>query len=412
MMQLIKTTVNNWIIAISIILGILVFSLGEIALNDITKIYSIRSNNDIFTDFITSDEKTELENFKSNIEIQNLQILESEYKLEGYEEEIDSKQEVLIQLLENQKINPNNATEILLNEYQEQFVELQNKKEILQSDLLDTNLELTRLKRESDNHYNLLKAKYDNELNNTKKKESKNREIKIIVTQMILLLLLLILGIFLFLKFKKTKYLSPLLGYNFAIIIIFLQSIYIHSPFKLHYYTFITIGIAVSIILIVWLIKNLNKLSKKEILSLSKKNLIKRKCPNCSSTLSLKPFAKEDIKGQKIKSFLLIMIIIAALFSNGSAIVIIFDSLNNIEIAEILTAVLLIMVPWFFVYLFLMSIFPFSSKNVPEPDQFNNKYCPICGLTFIVKCKQCGEDRHNLLPYCSNCGNKITDEES
>ncbi|MBI9097928.1 MAG: hypothetical protein JEY91_05600, partial [Spirochaetaceae bacterium] len=67
MMQLIKTTVNNWIIAISIILGILVFSLGEIALNDISKIYPLRLDNDIFINLITSDEKTELDNLESNM---------------------------------------------------------------------------------------------------------------------------------------------------------------------------------------------------------------------------------------------------------------------------------------------------------------------------------------------------------
>ncbi|MBI9100696.1 MAG: hypothetical protein JEY91_19645, partial [Spirochaetaceae bacterium] len=335
----------------------------------------------------------------------------AEYKLEGYEEDINSKQDVLNQLLENQKINPNNDTELLLKKYQEQFVRLQNEKEVIKSDLLDAKLELTRLNRESDNLNESLKGKYNDELNRIKNKETRSSEIKIIVTQLVLLVILLILGIVLFLKFKKTKYLSPVLGYNFAITIILLQSIYIHSPFKLHYYTFITIGIAVSIILIVWLIKNLNKLSKKELLSLSKKNLIKGKCPNCSSTLSLKALPKEDIKGRKVKSFLLIMIIIAALFGNGSGIVIIFDSLNNIDIIEILVAFSLIVVPWLFVYLFLSSIFQFSSKKVPEPDQFNNKFCPVCGLTFILKCKECGEDRHNLLPYCSSCGDKIIDEE-
>ena len=410
-MQLIKTTVNNWIIAISIILGILVFSLGEIALNDISKIYPLRPDNDIFIDLITSDEKTELENLKSNMETLNLYIYDAEYKLEGYEEDINSKQDVLNQLLENQKINPNNDTELLLKKYQEQFVRLQNDKEVIKSDLLDAKLELTRLNRESGNLNETLRVKYDDELHRIMDKETRSSEIKIIVTQLVLLVILLILGIVLFLKFKKTKYLSPVLGYNFAITIILLQSIYIHSPFKLHYYTFITIGIAVSIILIVWLIKNLNKLSKKELLSLSKKNLIKGKCPNCSSTLSLTAMQKEDIKGRKVKSFLLIMIIIAALFGNGSGIVIIFDSLNNIDIIEVLVAFSLIVVPWLFVYLFLSSIFQFSSKKVPEPDQFNNKFCPVCGLTFILKCKECGEDRHNLLPYCSSCGDKIIDEE-
>ncbi len=410
-MQLIKTTVNNWIIVISVVLGILVFSLGEIALNDISKLYPVRSSDDIFKELHTPEEHKALEELSLKIKEMDLFMYDAEYQLQGYEEDISSKKEILDQLLENQDINPNSDTEILLNKYEDQFVKLQGEKEKLKANLWDKRLDLTKLNREKDNYNEILRIKYEEKYNQILNEEKRNSELKVILTQIILLVIFLIIGILLFFKFRKTRYLSPVLGYNFAVIIILIQSIYIHSPFKLHYYTFIAIGIVLSLILIVWLIKNLNKLSRKEILSISKKNLIKGKCPICSSNISLKPFVKEIYKGQKIKSFLLVIIIIAAIFGNGSGIIIIFDNIRNMEILELSASIFLLVIPWLLVYLFLQFIFPYSAKNVPEPNQFNNNNCPVCGLTFISRCNKCGEYRHNLLPFCNNCGDRIEKEE-
>jgi hypothetical protein len=46
-MNLIKSSVNNWIKIISVVLALLVFSFGEIALSDISDLFSVQSLDDI-----------------------------------------------------------------------------------------------------------------------------------------------------------------------------------------------------------------------------------------------------------------------------------------------------------------------------------------------------------------------------
>lgn len=409
-MKIIKTSINNWIIVISVVLGVLVLSLGEMGLKDTARLFKVRSETTILEELHTVEEKSISREFTESISSLSTRLKDDENKLDNLNDDIRSKKEIIDQLLENQKVNPNTETELSIKEFQKQYLNLQNTKQEAKSRILSLDSELTKYKRDSEDFHNKLSKKYKETVLSLKREESKSREFKILLTQLITILLSLVLGFVLFRKFRKTKYFPPVLGYNISVTIIFIQAIYVHSPFKLHYYTFILIGLGICITAIILLIKNISKLTKKESLKIIKKSLIVGRCPSCTSNISLKPSEIRVFKGNKLKSFLLTVIILTAILSNGSGIVIFVDNASGISADELFSSLFLILFPWILVYFFLRYLSPFAVKNVPDPGQFNNNNCPVCGLKLISKCSKCGEKRHNLLPYCNNCGDKISDK--
>jgi predicted RNA-binding Zn-ribbon protein involved in translation (DUF1610 family) len=196
----------------------------------------------------------------------------------------------------------------------------------------------------------------------------------------------------------------PVSGYSAAIALMIIQAIYIHSPFKLHYYVFIFMGIAACIALIVWLVKNLTRISKKETLSTVKKNLAAIRCPGCSSVLSVNNENIPGKGGNKLKSVTIVIILLGALMGNSSAVVIFFDNISSITVPELFFSLFLLIFPWIVLYMFLTLFAGITGKKVPDPDSFNSNNCPVCGLELISVCKKCGSKRHSLLPYCSSCG--------
>ena len=49
-----------------------------------------------------------------------------------------------------------------------------------------------------------------------------------------------------------------------------------------------------------------------------------------------------------------------------------------------------------------------GKKSKTEGFGFVTNYCRFCGLELFKKCDSCGTDNFAHLPYCSNCGDKVT----
>ncbi len=404
-MDLIKSSVNNWIKLISLVLSLLVFSFGEIALNDISTLFEEPDYNDILENLKTGDEKNSIKTLEESIAEVDKNISREENLLYGIEEQIESSRETLDQLLESQKVSPDTGTEKLKNEYQNTFIELQGKREKSRAALSDLKLNYSQLSSRLDSLQSSVNRKYEEKAEKIHSGEIKKYETKILISQIIFLVILGSAAVILYLKFKSTKYIYPVSGYSSAIALMIAQAIYIHSPFKLHYYVFIFIGILFCIALIIWLVKNLTKINKKETLSVIKKNLIAKRCPGCSSVISINDDQLKTEGGGKLKSFVIVLILLGALFGNGSGIVIFFDNFGDISPSEIIFSVFLIIFPWIVLYLFVSLFSTFTDRKVPDPEHFNSNSCPVCGLKLIEICEKCGEKRHSLLPYCGSCGN-------
>lgn len=406
-MDLIKSNVNFWIKVISVVLAILVFTLGEIALNDIeNKIYKVKNQDEILTELQSKEEKEKMALLVEDMEKKENNIKQYKYQIDLLDTDITSKKSTLEQLLENQKVSPNSETQNQISLYQKEFLSLQSKREKINSLFISEEFELNRLKREIADFEKSIRTKYDEKLKDIKMRDERNKQIKVLITQFVFILFLFVSGILLLMRFKKSSFFPPVLGYNVAIYVIIAQAIYVHSPFKLHYYVFILIGIIVCIIAIIWLIKNIADISKKQNINVIKKSLALGKCPNCSSEISLKEVTKENYRGHKLKTFIIISIIISALIGNSSGVVVFFSNIRDITLKEILFSLLLILLPWIILYFFITILTPFKGKRIPDPEEFNNNACTVCGLVHIIKCDKCGKMRHNLLPYCGSCASE------
>ena len=403
-MNIIKSSVNNWIKIISVVLAVFVFSFGEIALNDISKMFDYPGFDDI------------LENLKTDGEKENFKILQKQYEdisntvslkednLGDISENIKDIEETLDQLLEGQEISPDSETGKLKSSFQKNFIELQKEREELKKEISGLKRNLSDVKSGLDKYHEDINEKYKDKASEIQEDEKKSVEIRILVFQLILLLILSGIAVFLYLKFRNTKYIYPVTGYSSAIALMTAQAIYIHSPFKLHYYVFIFIGIAACIAVIIWLVKNLTKINRKETLAIVKKNLAAERCPGCSSYISIEE-RDISVKGKnRFRSFIIFIIICAALLGNGSGIVIFFDNINDITTSQLMYSVFLIIFPWIVLFVF-MNIYTASGESkIPDPVQFRSRNCPVCGLELVRKCEKCGALRHALLPYCSSCG--------
>jgi len=411
-MDMVKTNVNNWIKIISIILGVLFFTLLEIALNDIeNKIFITKSYDELLNEIQTKEEKDEIINIDDKIKSIQSKLDEYKYQIESLENDITSKKQTLDQLLENQKVNPNNETKTQITIYQKQFLDLQNKKDIIKRSEIDEGFLLSNLKRERDTLKINIENKYKEKLKLLEYKNERSTQIKVLAFQALLILVLFIIGTLLMIKFRKSDFFLPILAFNFAIYIVIAQAIYIHSPFKLHYYVFITIGIVICILSTIWLLKNMTKIYKNQTVSLIKKNLSLNKCPKCNNEISIIEVTAKNYKGEKLKTFIIVSIVLGALIGNGSGVVLFVSSLSSFSASYIMFSLFLILMPWIILYVFINVLSPFKNSKIPDPDQFKNRSCPVCGLNFVVKCDKCGNDRHNLLPYCNTCGNQKTIED-
>lgn len=52
-----------------------------------------------------------------------------------------------------------------------------------------------------------------------------------------------------------------------------------------------------------------------------------------------------------------------------------------------------------------------SNKNKTETYGIVTNFCRFCGLELFKECKKCGSENFAHLPFCSNCGDKMTDEK-
>ncbi len=408
-MNIIKSSVNNWIKIISIVLAVFVFSFGEIALNDISDMFEYPDFEDILEEQKTDSEKERLEILKDKSYEISSRISDAEDNLYNIEESIKDIEQTLKQLLEGQKISPDSETGKLKSSFQKNFVELQKQREQVKKQISDFRKEEAETDDEIDRYHEEIYEKYEESVIDIQERREKAVDLKILASQLILLVILAGIAVFLYLKFKKTKYIYPVTGYSGAIALMIAQAIYIHSPFKLHYYVFIFIGIAACIALIIWLVRNLTKINKKETLSIVKKNLGAGRCPGCSSFISIQE-RENALKGKsRFRSFIIFIIICAALLGNGSGIVIFFDNINDITTSELMYSIFLIIFPWIILFLFMNIYTASTDKKIPDPDQFRSNNCPVCGLELVRICNKCGNKRHALLPYCSSCGS--SDEE-
>lgn len=405
-MNIIKSSVNMWIKIISVVLALFVFSFGEIALNDISGMFEYPHFNEILEDQKTDKEKEILSSLEIQAEKINREISLNEDILSETEKNIKDIEETLDQLLKGQEISPDKETNELKNSYQKSYIELQKKRENVRKILSDLKTESTASDTELNEYSETINNKYEDKVIKIQKAMEKSVEIKILIFQLILLIILAAIAVILYIKFKSSKYIYPVSGYSAAIALMIAQAVYIHSPFKLHYYVFIFIGIAACTALIIWLVRNLSKINKKETLSIVKKNLSVSRCPGCSSFISI---AEKDslVKGKtRLRTFIILIIVTAAIFGNGSGIVIFFDNINDITTQELLFSIFLIAFPWIVLFAFLNIFAAASDKKIPDPDQFRSNRCPVCGLELIKVCEKCGAKRHALLPFCSSCGDR------
>ena len=405
-MNIIKSSVNNWIKIISVVLAVFVFSFGEIALNDISEMFDYASFEDILEKEKSDSEKKKLEDLQDSYKEISTQISQKESMLDDTEERIKDIEETLDQLLKGQEISPDVETGQFKSSFQKNYIDLQNKREQIKKDISDLKKRKSASDSEMDKYNENIYEKYKDKVTDIQEKEEKSVELKILLFQIILLLLFAGIAVFLYLKFKNTKYIYPVAGYSAAIALMTAQAIYLHSPFKLHYYVFIFIGIAACIGLIIWLVRNLSKINKKETLSIVKKNLASGRCPGCSSYISIKerPLSAKGKNG--FRAFIIFIIICAAILGNGSGIVIFFDNINDITTSQLMYSIFLVIFPWVVLFVFMNIYTTSGEKKLPDPDQFRNSCCPVCGLELVKKCKNCGSVRHALLPYCSSCGSR------
>ena len=409
-MNIIKSSVNSWIKIISVVLALFVFSFGEIALNDISEMFDYPSFEDILEREKTDSEKKELEDLQSRYKEISSEISQKESILDDTEESINDIEETLAQLLKGQEVSPDIETGQFKSSFQKNYIDLQKKREQLKKEISDLKKRKSEIDSETDKYNKTIYEKYEDKVTELQENEEKSIELKVLLFQLLLLVILAAAAVFLYLKFKGTKYIYPVSGYSAAIALMTAQAIYIHSPFKLHYYVFIFIGIAACIALIIWLVRNLTKINRKETLSIVKKNLASGRCPGCSSYISIeeRPLSGKGKNG--FRSFIIFIILCAALLGNGSGIVIFFDNINDITTSQLMYSIFLVIFPWIVLFVFMNIYTASGEKKIPDPDQFRNRSCPVCGLELVKKCVKCGAVRHALLPYCSSCGSR--DEEA
>ena len=410
-MDIIKSSVNNWIKIISVILAVFVFSFGEIALKDIENMFEYPDFNTILEDQKTDSEKELFDKLTEKSENIYSEISGFKESLSETEGNIKDIEETLDQLLEGQEISPDSETGQLKSKYQKSYVELQKEREQIKKRIADLNREKTAIEDELDIYQKNIYEKYEENVIDIQNRKEKAVKIKVLLNQLILLVILAAAAVVLYRKFKKTKYIYPVTAYSSAIALMIAQAVYIHSPFKLHYYVFIFIGITACIALIIWLVRNLTKINRKETLSIIKKNLASSRCPGCSSLISITETGY-SLKGKnRFRSFIIFIILCAALIGNGSGIVIFFDNISDISTSQLMYSIFLIIFPWIVLFVFINIYSSSTDKKIPDPDQFRNNNCPVCGLELVKTCSSCKAKRHALLPYCNSCGHNDETEQ-
>lgn len=333
------------LIVISLSLGIFLSSLGDKILIDVTKIYKPPTQYEFLDKDSTESVSIQIAAVKTQIAQLNDEIKQLIIPLQSAEQNYQSEHEAFEAWVKTRKTlgTPEQDKEVLsrtkrLDELRlvrdKWNSEINNRNSLINK----LNSDLSKLETEKNNLHNTAYQKYD--------VEYQSYNLKVFLIRFLFAFPILAIGVYLVVKFRKSKYNAFIWGYAFFGLYVFFVGLVPYLPSYGGYVRYI-VGITLTIVIGYYVIKQLTKYTERKKSELNKskeerarsiaydtaiKSFVARTCPSCE------------------RAFLVIQ--------------------------------------------------PLTDK---EPN-----YCIHCGLKLFRKCIKCSQRNFVHFPFCSACGSEIT----
>lgn len=340
---------------LSVLLTLLFIFLLNFALSDIGDIEG-PNRQSVFDDYVDQSLVERKETLNEEIRSTDIQIQRQREIQQTLQASMDNARETMNQMVSlyrlslEQNIKPNETEQNALAESQTRFLDAQDRFETANNEISASNQKKHELNQELISINKQIEAQQKPAYQELNRLDRAHR-FKVAAFKLSFIVPLFVLAAFLVYRFRGSAFRPVFFA---ALVATFWQlGVVMFHHFPRQFFHYIAVGAAIAIVLVflIWVLKKITRPDVQTLIHRYRESYVKHLCPVCAYPITQGAFkyATWSRKGPKL---------------------------------------------------------PFTTppeKATPEEARYA---CPSCGTLLFEKCENCGEQRHSLLPFCDQCGEK------